>query len=716
MMQTNVFGHQIENLHEGLTVFNDGLGHFIPLKSTTVSVKIISGLATIKTTRVFENKEDVPIEAVLTMPVGFDSVVTGLNAIIDGRKLIAKAKTQNAARDVYEDAINDGKLSVLHEEVLKGVHTLSIAQLGPGKEVEVELEIVTALGSISGEPFLRIPTTVGQIYGASPFLPADDLITTAKKEFSAQLSISCGNGYAVLNDGQIIRDDEIHEVNLNRSIEISVKGGKFGSIEGCSASGQTVTVDLKPVFSTDAALDVAILVDRSGSTSSEVGNLGATVWSAMRDGLLSALSIARRSDAISVWQFDNTCEKLGSTRGTNVRNIIRNLGLPNGGTELANAVQAVIADGATDILVLTDGQTWEHEVDQLKSMDVRISAVLVGSASLDANIGHLCSMTGGQVFYAPGDDVTQAISSSLTSLRSAKGAVKADFVGGELSQVTLKRSGVEITAHWQKDFSDTSADAIGRYAASLALPLLEKHNAQDFAEAHNLCSHTTSLVLVDDVGQPTEMLPEMRKVPLSVSPSPIAYSMSEPSYDEVYCADIAGEENSSYAEINKMDPWRHVSQKLPDTASTSNEENPNSTLSKIRSAIAKSLGLGQSNESDTTQLAQSAVLKASSTTDIRDPLSVARAIDWDQYSNRFLTNQISDLSGEQQRLVRGIAASVIVLEISRDINEPRTVVALALLAKLVEDEDRAARRFAKKILDIVEIQKIEDAIAVCELV
>jgi len=66
--------------------------------------------------------------------------------------------------------------------------------------------------------------------------------------------------------------------------------------------------------------------------------------------------------------------------------------------------------------------------------------------------------------------------------------------------------------------------------------------------------------------------------------------------------------------------------------------------------------------------------------------------------------------------VRGIATSVIVLEISRDVNEPRTIVALALLAKLVEDEDRAARRFAKKILGIVEIQKIEDAIAVCGLV
>ena len=66
------------------------------------------------------------------MPVGFDTVVTGLSATVADRKLIAIAKTRSTARDDYEDAIDEGKMEILHEEVLKGVHTLSVAQLAPG--------------------------------------------------------------------------------------------------------------------------------------------------------------------------------------------------------------------------------------------------------------------------------------------------------------------------------------------------------------------------------------------------------------------------------------------------------------------------------------------------------------------------------------------------------------------------------------------------------
>jgi hypothetical protein len=64
-MQAAAFGHQIENLHEGLTVFHEGAGRFIPMQSTNIAIEITSGLATVRTQRVFRNNEDVAIEAVL---------------------------------------------------------------------------------------------------------------------------------------------------------------------------------------------------------------------------------------------------------------------------------------------------------------------------------------------------------------------------------------------------------------------------------------------------------------------------------------------------------------------------------------------------------------------------------------------------------------------------------------------------------------------------
>ena len=406
-MQAAAFGHQIQTLHEGLTAFQEGAGRLIPMQSTEIAIEITAGVAIIRTQRVFRNDEDVAIEAVLTMPVGFDTVVTGLSATVDDRKLIATAKTQSAARDDYEGAIDEGKMAILHEEVLKGVHTLSVAQLAPGKEVIVELETVTSMGCIAGEPFLRIPTTVGQIYGTSPLMPADDLFTSSQVHLTAQISAVCDQGIATLDDGRIISEGEPVEVMLNNAIELRVANGCFGKVSGVSATGQIVEMELTPAKATDDLLDLAILVDRSGSTRTPIENrflqnnaLGdmdrsdASVWSAMQSGLTSSLSLLQSEDQISLWQFDNTCEKLGAAKGPSIVESVQKLEQPAGGTELAGAVQKLLDFGARDILVLTDGQTWAHTVEELKSKKARISAILVGNNSLDANIGHLCAMTG----------------------------------------------------------------------------------------------------------------------------------------------------------------------------------------------------------------------------------------------------------------------------------------------------------------------------------
>lgn len=106
----------------------------MPLASTDIDIEITSGLAVVVTTRRFSNAEAVPIEAILTMPVGFNAVVTGLSAKIDGRKLRAIAKAKVAARDDYEAAIDLGKMAILHEEALRGIHVLSVGQLAPGKD------------------------------------------------------------------------------------------------------------------------------------------------------------------------------------------------------------------------------------------------------------------------------------------------------------------------------------------------------------------------------------------------------------------------------------------------------------------------------------------------------------------------------------------------------------------------------------------------------
>ena len=81
---------------------------------------------------------------------------------------------------------------------------------------------------------------------------------------------------------------------------------------------------------------------------------------------------------------------------------------------------------------------------------------------------------------------------------------------------------------------------------------------------------------------------------------------------------------------------------------------------------------------------------------------LAVTIDWDKCSNNFLINETTDLSRPEQKIVQSLAESLFVIELAVELHVARTVIALALLAKLVEDNDRSARRFSYRILGALE--------------
>jgi hypothetical protein len=139
----------------------------------------------------------------------------------------------------------------------------------------------------------------------------------------------------------------------------------------------------------------------------------------------------------------------------------------------------------------------------------------VGDASLDAMIGHLAASTGGQVFAAAGDNVAPAILAALNAMR--RGTVPLDCKVHKGVPVGLEtmRSGISIEAKWSGRKSNRACDAVGRFAAGLALPALDEVAARALAVAHGLSSHLTSLVLVDEASEPTNALPVTRKIPLS---------------------------------------------------------------------------------------------------------------------------------------------------------------------------------------------------------
>lgn len=516
-MAAFAFGHRLDALYEGLTGFADGVPAFVPLVSTDIAVNVKCGIATVRTRRCFQNIEDAPIEAILTMPVGSDSVVTGLNATIDGRVLVAESVGRLAARETYEAALDAGKMAVLHEEVLHGVHVLSVGQLGPGKSVFVELETVTCLGLGGRGLFLRIPMTVGHVYGTSPLMPVDDLSVSSRIEHRATLTVTIEDGMAILGDEMELPSGQVAEISLDRAVELQFPNEAFGSLTGRSGDGRNVRIDMKSIAETERPLEIAVVFDRSGSTASRVDVIsGRSIAESMKHGLSNALLGLRSDDRINLWQFNQSCELVGVSKGPASNELIHNLEEPNGGTNLADAIKTVIGSGAPDILVLTDGKTWAADINQLMAAQARISAILIGPESLDASIGRICAITGGQIFYAVGGDVQTAVETALRALRISGGQVTGEVEAGKPLALTTIRSGVAISANWSDEDAGTESNPIGRFAASLALPLIPDEYLVPWAMMHRLCTSQTSLVLVDEQGPINDGVSDVRKVPLSI--------------------------------------------------------------------------------------------------------------------------------------------------------------------------------------------------------
>src|SRR5262245_35456091 len=201
--------------------FVSGSKHPLPLVATRFDVNLNHGLAIVSATRIFKNTEETSIEATITFPMPVHAVLFHLETRIEGRVLTARAQRKSRARETYEGAIERGKTAVLHEEVLRGVHMLSVAHVPPGAEIEVSATWTMTLTNLNGRGQLRIPLTVGDIYGRSGLPDSDDLIHGGPFQ-SAHLTVQCRDGQVTLLGGRL--DAGRAQVRLNATIDLEVSG------------------------------------------------------------------------------------------------------------------------------------------------------------------------------------------------------------------------------------------------------------------------------------------------------------------------------------------------------------------------------------------------------------------------------------------------------------------------------------------------------------
>lgn len=512
-----------------------GTQHPIPLSGTKFSVRILAGMALVAAERAFRNAEAHSIEATMTFPVPVHAALVGMSARIGERTVLATARRKQAARETYEEAIDGGKTAVLHEEALRGVHVISVGHVPPGEQVSVLATWAMPLSVAGAFTKLSIPTTVGDVYGRSPLPDSDDL-THARVKLEADVEVFCDAGSARLVGGNLV--DGKARVRLDAPIEIIVTRAPTMGLCGVAADGRAVELTVEPAAGGDGSLDAVLLLDNSGSmvepAAGRYGERGSSPSKhdvALR-GLKDAAAALHPSDRADVWEFNSEPQYVGGGTGAAaIGRAVSMLNQPTGGTELGEAIDAVLrARESADVLLVTDGKSHALDVHAAARRGARFTVVLVGEDSLAANVGHLAALTGGQVFVSSGLDLPEVLRLALASMRAPR-VHQALLPGGAVPEAAEALSGgMRISARWTAagqdavSRSDEAGRAVAAYAAWLALPLMSEDDAAVLAEAEGVVCHLTSLVLVDHAGEAQEGIPAQRKVPL-MSPATSASFM-----------------------------------------------------------------------------------------------------------------------------------------------------------------------------------------------
>jgi hypothetical protein len=512
----------------------------VPLVDTAYDVVFEAGLTVIEARRVFRNNETSSIEAVLTFPMPVHAAVFDLEARIGNRVLRAKAQCKQAARESYEWGIDEGKASLLHEELLPGIHMLSIGQVGAGATIEVISRFAMASSHASNQSTLGIPLTVGDVYGHSGLSDVDNLVNAPSEDF-ASLKVSGPDTTIALN-GQLMADGETR-VSLARPIDLAFSGWAARELEGRAADGRRVRLSIAPSTINTANIDVAIAVDHSGSMGERCARgANVTKHQAVLTTLNKIAGQLSSGDHVDLWEFDTTVNRIGSTRDQHDDRIkvsdkfgalISRLSGPSGGTEIGKALATVTAKStAENVLLLTDGKSYELDVQMLARTGRRFTVVLVGEDSLEANVGHLAALTGGEIFISSGSDLADALTQPILSVRRPHERILP--TGENIDRVSTVRAGMQITAAWAEQTNLVAgkaplfSHAVAAMAAQLLMLSLSDEKAAVLAEAEGLVSHLTSLVLIDGAGAQQSTLPDTRKVPLATPAAAAVYALSAP--------------------------------------------------------------------------------------------------------------------------------------------------------------------------------------------
>lgn len=406
-----------------------------PALATDVKIDISGPIARTTVTQRFENTSDGWVEGVYVFPLPDNSAVDTMRMQIGDRFIEGRIEERQKAREIYEQAKSEGRKTALLEQERPNLFTNSVANIGPGETIVVQIEYQESLASDGNEYSLRFPMVVAPRYNPEPKVLVADLDGTTGFSIAdpvpdraritppvlhpdlgeinpVSLSVSLKAGFPL---GEV--ESAYHTVSINRddvstaSLELAngtVPANRDFELTWSPRSGTapsaalfTETIGGEPyyllmvtppsseVVAAPQPREITFVIDTSGS-------MGGESIRQARQSLALAISRLKPGDTFNVIEFNSTYTDLfASPQPVSDATLRKALnwveGLEaNGGTEMLAAMRAALTDHGTadgrlrQVIFLTDGAIGnEQQLFQTIASgrdEARIFTVGIGSA------------------------------------------------------------------------------------------------------------------------------------------------------------------------------------------------------------------------------------------------------------------------------------------------------------------------------------------------
>jgi Ca-activated chloride channel family protein len=140
----------------------------LPLKDTSVQIDVSGVIADVKVLQTYRNEGSRPINARYVFPASTRAAVYAMRMRIGDQVIVAKIKEREKAKQEFDKAKGEGKSASLLEQNRPNVFSMSLANVMPGDQIEIELRYTELLAPTDGIYEVVFPTVVGPRYSSQP--------------------------------------------------------------------------------------------------------------------------------------------------------------------------------------------------------------------------------------------------------------------------------------------------------------------------------------------------------------------------------------------------------------------------------------------------------------------------------------------------------------------------------------------------------------------